>query len=197
MPVSVSRTDYAANGGGIYTDPNTGGAAWPSIGYAQSGPSKTTYVDNPPGLMTATARTEFTHVAEVATGIVYTGSLIKMADITDGTSNTYLVGEKYLDTDDYATGEAAGDNEAALVGDDDDLSRWADPDNPGYTVPMQDTPGLVDGFPSQRYGSAHANGFQMAFCDGSVHMMNYSINQMTHHYLADRKDGTPIDAKSF
>ena len=90
-----------------------------------------------------------------------------------------------------------GTTKARIVGEDDDISRWADPDNPGYTVPKQDTPGLVNGFPSQRFGSAHANGFQMAFCDGSVHMMNYSINQMTHHYLADRKDGTPLDAKSF
>ena len=36
--------------------------------------------------MTATARNEFTGVAKAATGIFYTGSLIKIADITDGTS---------------------------------------------------------------------------------------------------------------
>ena len=28
MPVSVSRSDYAANGGDTYTDPGTGGPAW-------------------------------------------------------------------------------------------------------------------------------------------------------------------------
>ena len=54
--------------------------------------------------MTANARTEFAGVAKVATGIVYTGSLVKMSDITDGTSNTYLLGEKYLDPDNYSTG---------------------------------------------------------------------------------------------
>ena len=41
----------------------------------------------------------------LSTGIVYCGSMIKMADITDGTSNTYLAGEKYLDPDYYATGK--------------------------------------------------------------------------------------------
>ena len=58
----VSRTDYAANGGGTYTDPSTGGPAWPcASGYR----SKRTGHDHrtwtiPPGLMTATARNEFT-----------------------------------------------------------------------------------------------------------------------------------------
>ena len=43
--------------------------------------------------MTANARTTFAAVAKVATGIVFCGSMITMADVTDGASNTYLLGE--------------------------------------------------------------------------------------------------------
>ena len=46
-------------------------------------------------------------MAAVATGIVYVGSMIKIADVTDGTSNTYLLGEKYLVPDDYENGNDA------------------------------------------------------------------------------------------
>ena len=45
------------------------------------------------------------------------------------------------------------------------------------------------------FGSAHGNGFQVAFCDGSVKMMSYFIEFETHRRLANRKDGLTIDGK--
>ena len=95
----------------------------------------------------------------MATGIVCTGSMIKMSDITDGTSCTYLIGEKSLDPDDYYTSsanDAASDNESALTGDNDDFERWANPlSEPTWwamTQPRQDMPGVVNGFPCMRFG---------------------------------------------
>ena len=118
------------------------------------------------------------------TGVVYRGSMIRMSDITDGTSTTYLLGEKKLDPDFYTTGQDGGDNEAAFVGDDNDTLRytgytngkpnapWPCGPNKQCDPPTIDTPGYSDQW---GFGTAHLNGFMMAFCDGSVHLLNYWI----------------------
>ena len=126
-----------------------------------------------------------------ADGIIFPGSCVKFSDITDGTSNTYLCGEKYAVPDCYennstSAGVYYGDNEFALLGDNEDITRWtadmAIEDRPGYY-----TRGL--------FGSSHINGFQMAFCDGAVQLMSYSLAPTVHKYLGRRNDGQRIDAK--
>ncbi len=51
-------------------------------------------------------------------------------------------------------------------------------------------------YPSS-FGSAHATGFNMAFCDASVQPMSYSIDPAVHGYLGSRNDGQAIDGKKF
>jgi hypothetical protein len=195
-PSVVGRSDYAANGGDVVTVPSTGvyygrQPTWSSAPInADAGPAAISEVESPPAQMTIKARNVFEHIAGVATGIFYTGSLIKLADVTDGASNTYLLGEKYLDPDYYGTGQDGGDNESGLSGDNPDNSRFVDPN---YGPSMPDTPGNAT---CAIFGSAHSNSFQMALCDGSVHVMSYSIDFQVHRCLANRKDGMTIDSKS-
>ncbi|NLF09319.1 MAG: DUF1559 domain-containing protein [Pirellulaceae bacterium] len=123
-------------------------------------------------------------------GLVIPGDVMRMSDIVDGTSYTYLIGEKYLNPDRYLTGDALDDNETMYTGDNADGSRWGG----YYFVPCQDQSGYDAGLNGAgAFGSAHPNSFNMAFCDGSVRSINYTIDLETHFRLASKHDGKPID----
>jgi hypothetical protein len=122
------------------------------------------------------------------TGISYERSQVKIANITDGTSNTYLLGEKYLDPDYYFNGLDGGDNECATIGYDNDEYRCG---YSGYNPAiLPDTPGVVD---QARFGSAHPSGVKFVFCDGSVHNISFYIDSVTNSLLCNRQDGQPVD----
>ena len=126
-------------------------------------------------------------------GISFRRSEVKFSDITDGAANTYMLGEKYLYVDAYYDGESFGDNQSFAAGWDDDTYRDVCVFSPPVP-PRQDVPGWDD---DELFGSAHSAGFNMARCDGSVHMMNYSIDLETHRRLGNRHDGLTIDARKF
>jgi prepilin-type N-terminal cleavage/methylation domain-containing protein/prepilin-type processing-associated H-X9-DG protein len=115
-------------------------------------------------------------------------TLMKMASITDGASNTYLLGEKYLIPDNYFNGIEATDNNPVYAGYDWDYQRWS------TTNPKQDTPGLSDYY---CFGSAHPSGFNMAFCDGSVHSISFAIDPLTHQHLCCRNDRQLLDQSKY
>ena len=96
--------------------------------------------------------------------------MIRVDHVTDGTSHTYLFGEKYLNPDNYTNGNDASDNENAFVGFDNDLYRGTSTSQPSL-VPH--TP-CVGG--TYFFGSAHPTGVQFVFCDGSVHLIAFSVD---------------------
>ena len=125
-PKLMARNDYAGNGGDVVAEAGeTFTAAWQHAPpNPDCGPLNIAQIEDSTGAMTAAARTTFANAAKLTTGIFYAGSMLTMADITDGASNTYLSGEKYLDVDYYATGLDGGDNEMALCGQQHDIIRW-------------------------------------------------------------------------
>jgi prepilin-type N-terminal cleavage/methylation domain-containing protein/prepilin-type processing-associated H-X9-DG protein len=115
----------------------------------------------------------------------------KVSKITDGTSKTMMIGEKYIREDTYLTGSSS---------DDTGWSDGYDPDTFRSTAvsPLQDS--QVDGkansftgvfgdqppFYVWLFGSPHTGGFNAVFADGSVHTINYDIDIYVFNALGTR-----------
>ena len=119
-----------------------------------------------------------------ATGIIANGREFEYRNISDGSSKVYMLGEKYLSPDEYTTGSSLGDDQSVYSGDERDVVRFT-----AGLLPFQDRPGVLD---TWNFGSAHAEGFQMAMCDGSVHTISYTIDRHLHRLLSNRSDGQPV-----
>ena len=114
---------------------------------------------------------------------------VTIANIRDGTSNTYLIGEKNINPDRYETTFAPGDSQCMYNGHDEDNVRYA---NSSYKL-IPDTPGSNA---EQCFGGPHPGACMFVFGDGSVHAISYSIDVTVHTRLANRKDGEPIDVSA-
>ncbi|MBN1396171.1 MAG: DUF1559 domain-containing protein, partial [Pirellulales bacterium] len=134
--------------------------------------------------------------AAPATGICYYRSQVRISSVADGTSSTYMLGERYINPDHYYTGTTGGDNETMYNGCNNDTHRstYYDPTQDIAYTPMQDTPGHTD---SYIFGSAHSGGLHMSLCDGSVRFISYSIAAGVHKCLGNRKDGMILDANAY
>jgi prepilin-type processing-associated H-X9-DG protein len=124
-------------------------------------------------------------------GVCFEKSEVKAAQITDGTSNTFLFGEKYLSPDDYfGGGNYPAENENMYTGQDNDNYRITTAGNP----PLRDRPGYTS---TLEFGSPHATGVNFVFCDGSVHLISYGIDQTTYSNLGSRNDMQAVDPTKF
>jgi prepilin-type N-terminal cleavage/methylation domain-containing protein len=110
------------------------------------------------------------------TGVCYLRSQIQPAEIRDGLSHTYLLGEKYLDAADHTTGLNHGDDWSMYTGYQDDICRCA------YRPPTSDFVVVPD---TCRFGSAHPDAWNVAFCDGRVRGLSLGIDPKVHRLLAN------------
>ena len=125
-------------------------------------------------------------------------SSVRMADITDGTSNTLLVGEKCLNVG-FINQHQTNDDSGWVNGWDWDNVRW------GYYPPLADwndsDPASLDSKQyTSRYasfGSSHPDSFNVSLCDGSTRAISYSISLDVFKRLSSRNDQLPIDGKDF
>ncbi len=116
-------------------------------------------------------------------GVFGRKSEIKITDITKGTSNQLMVGEKYLNPNNYTSGTDGGDNECMYTGLNNDVYRTTA--NP----PLQDRPGLGDTF---RFGSVHIGGINVVQADGSVRSINYSVTPAVFREFGNIRSSVPI-----
>jgi prepilin-type N-terminal cleavage/methylation domain-containing protein len=111
---------------------------------------------------------------------------VKLSAISDGTSNTFLFGEKHIRPENYAKKYPDGDNSVYNSDDSGAYTRGAGPTRPLALSP-QDA-----GLPGQRFGSYHAGVCQFVFGDGSVRAIRVSIDGPNLERLARRDDGQVI-----
>ncbi|HEY3788473.1 MAG TPA: DUF1559 domain-containing protein [Urbifossiella sp.] len=116
--------------------------------------------------------------------IVYGYAGIHMTDITDGTSNTLIFGDKRMDLT-YLGQYQSDDNEGYTAGWDHDAIRLT------TTAPLPDTRN-GSGWGEELFGSSHPTGFTITLADGSVRFVSYGISQVTFSYLGQRNDGMVI-----
>lgn len=161
VPDIIARTDYAINEGDYITD-TPGGPVTLAEGDDKNYP--------------------WTPVGQ-ATGVSFLRSRIKPADVTDGASNTILVGEKYVSRGAYVEGGDDGYDQPLYSGVDLDLNRWTT------------GPPLPDGLSQQvrRFGSSHVGGCHIALCDGSVRQIKYAIDAGVFRNMGSRADGNAVE----
>ncbi|MDA1017726.1 MAG: DUF1559 domain-containing protein [Planctomycetota bacterium] len=110
---------------------------------------------------------------------------VKFRDITDGTSNTIMVGEKAMGQDEYYTATCS-DNEGYTSGWDWDIVRWGDR-TPRRDVLVRPTNCETD------FGSAHTSAAHFLLVDGSVRVVSYDIDLNVFRRACQRNDGEKVN----
>jgi len=114
-------------------------------------------------------------------GMFNTNSNIRMADVTDGTSNTFAIGEKFVD----AKNRAQTDGPAY---------RWGYHSTRNTVSPMNRYPLSPWGDADVTFGSQHPTGANFVFADGSVRFLPENINLQLYQWLSNKADGNVAQA---
>lgn len=168
--VFVARSDYAANAGD-----------WPH--YHTEGPFSWQIARGTQYTWHTTDTLGRLEDGRQLTGISFQRSEVRLEHISDGTTHTYLCGEKYLNPAEYTTGRDAGDERTWAAGSSHENFRSA------HEVPQLDTLGISS---DNIFGSPHAGAWNVAFCDGRVASIHYGIDIQVHRNSANRSDGNAV-----
>jgi len=124
------------------------------------------------------------------TGVSCQRSEIGPRHVEDGTSNTYLCGERYLNINYYEGGNppSGGDNETWCTGINNDNYRSTEK-SPRADALFDPEGGEIRDDGNDIFGSAHASVMHMAFCDGHIEGVSYDIDLNVFQNTGNRKDG--------
>ena len=150
----------------------------------------------PSGAGSAPCSTQLGQRVFFQNGIIYTNSKTRMADILDGTSHVFLVGEsRYMPTPNMRTDGFHAGWASSLKAD----NAFAVPATFAGAVLQINAQracgvGIADcfNFVSRLFGSQHTGGCTFGMSDGSVHFVSQTIDINLYRQLAIRDDGLPV-----
>jgi prepilin-type processing-associated H-X9-DG protein len=119
------------------------------------------------------------------------GAKVSMASVTDGTSNTIMIGESLPSQHDhlaqnYWAGFNGGNAHCTTI-----IPINYRSDGTNWCSPPETFKGNWN--VSWGFKSNHTNGVNFVFVDGSVHFVNQSIDHRTYQLLGCRNDGMPVE----
>ncbi len=123
------------------------------------------------------------------TGVVRQYYPTRFANVTDGTSNTLLIGDKRLNLAYLGRAQKDDDIGYTAAWDNDTIRSTSVPPAPDYRAPSGDGGG--------RFGSSHTGVLNTVFVDGSVHALPYSIKPIVFNYLGNESDGRAFNSSDF
>ena len=109
------------------------------------------------------------------------GTATRIAQVTDGLSQTMMYGEKWLNPDNYHTG-AWNDDRGWTDGYDPDITR-------STALPPRADDHLENNNDGFAFGGAHPAGSNACFGDGSVHFVSYEVDPTVYNRWGNREDG--------
>ncbi len=127
-----------------------------------------------------------------ASGAWQMGRRSRLANFTDGLSQTYLVGEKSMDPLQYTSGVCQGD-QMPIAGDprnDDTPSTYL-----RYAVRAPQRDRRNDCLVCHDFGSAHSAGWNVLMGDGSVRMVNFTLDLQVHQAAASIAGGEVLQGQ--
>ena len=143
---------------------------------------------------------------QIGTPALNVPRLVNTAKVTDGTSKTLLIAEKYVRNDNYEGGDTRNSDDRGWAdGWDADSMRSAcfqpvsDGDAIGWASMDRYFGDNFGGTPFQglwnvlHFGSAHTSGINSAFTDGSVHMIAFDVDVTVFNGLASRNGEEQLD----
>jgi prepilin-type N-terminal cleavage/methylation domain-containing protein len=124
------------------------------------------------------------------TTVVSWTSRTSLHSLTDGTSHTILVGEKYVLLDKLGHCDA----DAAAYNASNPPRSYARVGGPGFPIGQLQRAGVTVTEDERVFGSYHSGICQFVFGDGSVHALSASLDPSILRLLCVRNDGQPVPA---